>query len=335
MKKTSGIFLIASTLLLLAAGPVSALEVVPFRTVNRSPLVLVYGLPPAGEATLLDGGGTEAVLAADIASNFTENDTAGESIVLDGETYRYELALRLGLGKGFEIGLAVPYLAHREGYLDSFISSWHKTFNLPGGGRESAPEDRLLYRYERDGKELLRLDEETEGLGDIRLEGGWQILRSRDEKRRALALRGSLKLPTGDEDRLLGSGSTDLALWLSGTDASLLSSGRLTLYGAAGLLYLTDGDLLPDLQRHWVGFGTLGCGYAPWRPVAFKVQVDGHSSFYHGSVLDEIDSASAQLTVGGTIFFSDRSALDLGVSEDIVVNTSPDVVFHLALRRQF
>ena len=39
--------------------------------------------------------------------------------------------------------------------------------------------------------------------------------------------------------------------------------------------------------------------------------------------------------MGGTLHFSDRTALDIGVSEDLVVKTAPDVVFNFALRHQF
>ncbi|TRZ88394.1 DUF3187 family protein, partial [bacterium] len=36
-----------------------------------------------------------------------------------------------------------------------------------------------------------------------------------------------------------------------------------------------------------------------------------------------------------TISFSERVALDIGVSEDLTVNTSPDVAFYFTLRTRF
>jgi hypothetical protein len=41
------------------------------------------------------------------------------------------------------------------------------------------------------------------------------------------------------------------------------------------------------------------------------------------------------LTIGGTVAFGKKTSLDIGVSEDLIVATAPDVVFHLALRRTF
>jgi hypothetical protein len=48
-----------------------------------------------------------------------------------------------------------------------------------------------------------------------------------------------------------------------------------------------------------------------------------------------VNSGSVQLVSGGTIGFSEKTFLDVGVSEDVWVDTAPDVVFHLALRSRF
>jgi hypothetical protein len=89
------------------------------------------------------------------------------------------------------------------------------------------------------------------------------------------------------------------------------------------------------MQRNVVGFGSLGIGWSPLQSLAFKIQVDGHTPFYRDSSLEELDGSSLQLTVGGTVGITEALVLDLGVSEDIVVNTSPDVVFHIALNNRF
>jgi hypothetical protein len=38
--------------------------------------------------------------------------------------------------------------------------------------------------------------------------------------------------------------------------------------------------------------------------------------------------------IGGTLSLSKQTTLDIGVSEDLIVNTSPDVSFHFDLRTQ-
>ena len=98
---------------------------------------------------------------------------------------------------------------------------------------------------------------------------------------------------------------------------------------------MTDGDVLKDQQRNWVGFGVLGLGWSPARWIALKIQANGHTSFYKNSELEELNGSSVQLTLGGTLAFSKNIALDLGLTEDLLIRTSPDVVFHLALRGSF
>jgi len=39
--------------------------------------------------------------------------------------------------------------------------------------------------------------------------------------------------------------------------------------------------------------------------------------------------------LGGTIILPGETALDLAVVEDVIVDSAPDVVFHMTLRRQF
>ncbi len=303
-------------------------ELTPFATSNQSPLVAIYGLPATMPATVLPDQATELTFRTDIASLSSRSSNGDERIELDGETYRLTLAARRGIGNDFEVGMEIPYVMHREGFLDNFIKNWHDFFGLPQGERDDQPEDRLLYDYRNNGT-ALSLDQEEGGFGDLRLTGGWQFWNSHDSH---LALRTSLKLPTGDTDKLLGSGSTDLAIWLSAEN--LQRQGSVGLFGSIGLLLMTDGDVLDHQHRNVAGFGSLGSAWQAFDRVAFKIQIDGHTAMYEDSRLDEL-GASAQLVMGGTLELGDATSLDLGVSEDIIVDSAPDVVFHLALRTRF
>lgn len=111
----------------------------------------------------------------------------------------------------------------------------------------------------------MRLDmvQSGAGLGDVRLTGGWQFFRGEAEMPGEIALRASLKLPTGDSDTLRGSGSTDLALWLVGKKDFQMPLGRGSVFGGMGAIAMTDGKVLKDQQRPLVGFGTLGIGEEP------------------------------------------------------------------------
>ncbi len=327
------VFFLFAVLGSIAPAQAAALEVAtPFATSNQNPLVSIYGLPPAASATVLAPGMTGIELRADVASLCSREERDSETLLLDGETYRFTLVLKHGIGRRFEAGLEVPYVMHREGFLDNFIIGWHDFFNLPQGGRDEMPRRRLAYAYERNGELAVDLDDETEGLGDLRLSLGWQLLRPQGDNPHALALRTSIKLPTGDNERLLGSGSTDIAFRLSGSQT--FRQGSLALFGAAGGLFMSEGGVLPDQQQHAVAFGTLGAGWKPLSDLALKVQIDGHTPFYRGSDLRGL-SQSLQLSMGGSLALTQSLVLDVAVSEDIVVDSAPDVVFHFALRRTF
>lgn len=330
----------ALSLIFLAQTAVSgsAAEIAAFPTSNQSPLVQIFGLPQAGTASVLPAGRYALTVVEDVASNFAHDETSHEKILLDGESYRTVLSLSRGIGRDLELGLELPFVGHGGGVFDGFIEGWHDTFNLPQGGRKSAPQNRLLYRYEKDGKVRLLLDESGFGLGDIRLIGGWQLYRGTSgTARNAVALRGSLKLPTGSSAWLRGSGSTDVALWLSGSSSFTLPGpwGELGFYGAGGGMIMTQGDVLPDQQRHAAGFGTAGFGYAPVDWITLKLQLDGHTAFYDNSDLRELSNSALEIRMGGDINFSASTALSIAVSEDLAVYTAPDVTLHLSLAHRF
>jgi hypothetical protein len=332
--------LLALTLLAgLAAAPCRAasLAATPFYTVNQSPVIQIFGLPAPESATVQAPGKLWGLAAFDIASNYALDSNRRERILLDGESYRTTLTLRYGVAPGLEAGLDLPLVGYSGGILDGLIEGWHNFFHLPQGGRPDAPRDRLLFSYQKDNQELLHRDSDSYGLGDLRLSGAWQLYRGGNTHQRALALRASLKLPTGSSSRLHGSGSTDFALWLTGCDDYQFSDSQmhLALFGAAGALALTDGRVLEHQQKNLVGFGTVGLGWAPTDWIAFKTQLALNTPFYGNSDLRELGQSAVQLIFGGALGFSARTALDIGVSEDVSVNTSPDLAVHLGLSHQF
>jgi hypothetical protein len=313
----------------------SALEIAPFDSVNQSPLVGIYGLPGPGNFLLLSPGLTEVGMNVALSSNYAVNDTVRERIILDGETTRFTFTARHALSSRLEVGMKIPYIIQGGGFLDGFIESYHSAFSFPQGGRDQAPRNRLLYRYSKNGVDRMRMDASGAGIGDVMLTSAFQLYQKKGDNQLGITLNAGLKLPTGDSDYLRGSGGTDLALWMAGGADLGHAAGKWTSYGSAGMLFMTEGDILPDQQKRWAGFGSLGLGWVPRSWLAFKVQADAHTPFFGDSDLKEIASNALQLIIGGTIGFSEKTTLDIGVSEDLAVNTSPDVVFYLNLKKWF
>lgn len=315
------------------AAPIA---VEPFYTRNQSPLVQIFGLPPAEGGALTEAGRTDARLVLDLANVFTSDENDHHRVSLDGEIYRLTLALRQGVSKRLELGLDIPYIWHSGGRLDSFIDGFHRAFGLPEGGRDQWDRDQLSYVSVAEGETLLLMEEPQDGFGDLLVSLGLQLWQPPSlAGQRSLALRGAVKLPTGDSDKLTGSGSTDASLRLAFTDHASFAHLSLGWYGSLGGMLMSDGEVLESKQRNAVGFGTLGLGWTPYQWLALKVQFDGHTPFYRGSNLCQEDDFSVQIVVGFAAALPAGFRLDLGVVEDLVVDTSPDVVFHLALGRRF
>jgi len=314
---------------------VSAVELSPFYTFNQAPLISIYGLPYIGDAQVAAKGVGDLRLTMDLANSYIRETSANasESIVLDGESLRLTLSGHYGIGSRVELGIDVPFIIVGGGFLDNFIQDFHQTFSLPNGGREDAPDNRILYKYQKNGVTLLDMEQSGQGLGDMRFSAGWQVYQSAD-KQNNLALRASLKLPTGDTGIMLGSGSTDLALWVVGNTGGHLSLGQYKLFGAAGGMEMTRGRILPDQQRSLVGFGELGLGFSPAQWIELKFQANYNSPFYSNSDLKQIYYSSLQLTFGGALNFTSKTSLDIGITEEVLVDT-PDVVFHLSLQHRF
>lgn len=323
------------TLLLCGALPAYPSEITPFRTYNQNPVVQIFGLPAIGDSRVLPEGKKELALIFDLANNYADNSSGNEHIVLDGETYLVNVTGRFGVSDRFEVGFEAPYIFQSGGFLDSFIQDYHSAFGFPNGGREQAPNGRLLFSYRRNGATVFQVDKGNSGIGDIRLTSGFRLYGNNSDSPQAVALRASLKLPTGDSNQLRGSGGTDLALWLTGSRGYKTRYGPWEIFGGAGVLGMADGDLMPEQQRNIVYFGSVGAGWKPLSRLVLKVQFDGQTAFYRNSDLDELSSFSVQVIAGGSILFSEKIALEIGLSEDLIIITAPDVVFHFALSVKF
>jgi hypothetical protein len=314
----------------------SALEIEPFRIANRSPLVQIYGLPAETTSAITPAGHIQFSLTQDIASIYTKSSTGNEQILLDGELYRWTISSRYGITDDLEIGLELPVVLNGGGLLDSFIIDWHKLWGLPQGGRDIAIKNQLSYSYIKDGIQRLNMQQSTGGIGDFSLLAGYKLFEQQtDTDHDSLALRSQLKLPTGDSSTLLGSGSTDIALFLTGAMNRKTEWGTIGLFASAGGIYISTGDILKDQQEHLAAFGTGGIGWTPADWISFKVQCNLTSPFYKQSSLSELGKNTALLTTGGTLKLPGNYLLDIGVGEDIAVATAPDVTFHFGLSKQF
>jgi hypothetical protein len=306
----------------------------PIYVADQNPFTQIYGLPKpeAGFITpkrKLDVGFLYHVSNGSISSE----SSSGEAIVWDQETALYNLRFRYGLLERLELGIDIPFVQHSGGYLDSTVRHFHDLFSFPNDRQVEFEKNEIQSKVTENGVSVYEMDEDTSGIGDVRVSAAVPLAGMRTDSKRFLALRSLVKLPTGDADYLLGSGGTDVAVGLSFSDMRTLQALRmgLTLYG--GAMYLGESDVLSNRQEHFAGYGGGSLGWRVFSWLDLKVQLDLHSALYD-SDLDQLGS-SMQLVGGGTILFPYNIVVDLGMTQNTFTDATPDVGFYLFLKSRF
>jgi Protein of unknown function (DUF3187) len=309
-------------------GATAAAHAAPFPTRDQSPLLAGFGLPTAMPARIPDGGRWSFAADLNWGSTSLLQAAPDEALIVDAETRELRLTVQRSLGPRTALQVQVPWRYTGAGTLDGFIDDWHDFFGLPQGARNQLPEDALRIAYERDDTVLLDIDTSRSGLGDSTASFGYELA-STDATAATAWL--SIKFPTGDAGDLTGSGATDASLVLAATHRL---SERWEAFGQAAVTWLGDGEILSEQQRSVVWSGMAGIAWRAIGGLHLKAQIDTHTAVFDPSQLDFLGDA-VLLTVGGDYRFDSRWRLDLGVSEDIAVEASPDVVLIIGVRRDY
>jgi hypothetical protein len=310
--------------LLLIAPPAAA---GPFPSRDLNPLLAGFGLPSALPARIASDSWS---VATDLnwASTSLVQRADGEQLIVDAETREARVTIGRSWPSGFAARLELPWRYTGGGVLDPAIDSWHDFFGLPEGARPTMPTGRIRIVYQRSGATLMNFDSSASGLADASLDFGYSL---HSTATTAVAAWLSVKLPTGDADRLTGSGATDVSLAVAGEHRF---GDNWSVFGQAAVAQLGDGDRFSDQQRDLVWSGFAGVGWRAWRGLELKAQLDAHSAVFDEADLDFLGPALV-LTVGGDYRFESGWQLDIGVSEDVAVESASDVVFVFGLRREW
>ena len=301
----------------------AAEETSPFRTRNLSPLVSIFGIP-AWEAAPVDER-LRVGVTTELANHYRLSRRGDEILVLDGETWRTGLWLRRAVGERWTVGVELPYIRQSGGMLDDVIDAWHSAFGLPDGGRNRRPEGQLVYLLGEGGAPFYSLQRSSGGLGDLLVGVG-----------RALGpnggthLQATVKLPTGDEAVLAGSGSADVAVTLLRSVDANVGRRSAGYFWGVGALWLGEPDRIGYDARRASVLGMVGGSLKAWPRTGLKAQIELHGALYD-SRLKELGDPGVQLTIGGWRELGARAVVEFAVNEDLAVSTSPDIVLHVNL----
>ena len=215
--------------------------------------------------------------------------------------------------------------------LDDLIDGWHSAFGMPDGGRNAAPRDEFLYRFGERLAPSFLLTEPQSGIGDTQLK--FARLIGRDQ---GFVVQASVKLPTGEEDMLAGSGSADWSRDAAAhAAAARAASGRRVTSGASGLVRAGDPQQIDFDAETWVPTGIVGGSWQVLPKFGLKGQLDVHGAFFD-SPLEEIGETAIQATLSAWRRIGAARARSSSPSSRISnVSTAPDVVLQVAAAWQW
>lgn len=288
---------------------------------NHNPFLQIYGLPTFQTNDLVAHGHTDFSLSYDVANDADDADRLGERLIIDAESQVLNLSLRRRFGERFELGIDVPWVRHSGGYLDSVIFNFHDLVGLSNSSRDG-PDDQYRLFFEQEGEILLDTDAPTSGIGDVQLTAAMEL--------GVATLRAGIKLPTGDPDKLTGSGAADLSLGLYGGSSTILFDRDLAYSGFLGVLVLGDGDVMSEIQRSAVPYGGAALRWQATPKIALATQLYVQGSYFDAA-LNELGGNTFQLSFGAD-FRLKNSFLRFAIVEDIAAAAAPDFALHLSFR---
>jgi Protein of unknown function (DUF3187) len=227
------------------------------------------------------------------ANYLARDDHRDDSFLFDFELTRANLALQYGLLDCLAVGLEIPMLYTWKGLLDEPIKAFEEVTGFKRTIRFERPQHLFSYMLQKDGRTALQSTSGSIGIGDIAFSAK-ALLREEGSLTPVVAGRFALKLPTGDEDRALGSGEVDLGLGVT-LEKTL---GPARIYFNAGLTIPTGNpfsgtgiDSLPMLS------GFLTAEYRLTERFSLLVQVNGVSPPVRNTGLD-IDHPTFEILAG-------------------------------------
>lgn len=287
------------------ASPDSAMEQGPFEERNQFPFNLIFLQFPARGGSTLPRGEHRVLLSQTYSSIFVGSDifsgdfaplsdsrqrlTApilaaaqaarpGQSLFLvDTEQGRTEIRWRAGITRRIEVGVEVPFLSYRGGSFDGFIEGYHRTFGLADGGRELYVRNLTEIALTLEGDSYFTgQTPDLYQLSDVSLFGRFQVVRSASL---VVALSAGVKLPTGDPDRLGGSGGTDCGLEMEGTRRW----GRHRLHFGAGWVRTDRWSLFSRFRPADTGNLLAAYEFVQHRRLSWIAQVQSQSTVFRGA----------------------------------------------------
>ena len=312
-------------------GAVYGAEMGPLHVRQRYPLYLMFLMPEPDSPRQVEKGSFLASVSTDYTSIYINESNQDWSVLMDMEATVVDLSLTYGVTKQGNVSLTLPWISLNGGFLDGPLEVYHGFFGFPDYGRGEAPSDEFGYHVTLDGDAWFDARPGGMQLGESVVTVKWQLTEAGIHKGLGSSLLYALKIPTGDEERGLGSGRFDQGFIL----LNQYSIAPLVLYLNPGIVFLSD-PVTKGAHIQVKDMVTLlaGIEYQVSDTWSWMGQVNFLTSPFHHTGIEQMDRDSLELTLGGVIRVSDQMVFELAFSED-VTRTAPDFTVHGSLRYEF
>ena len=251
---------------------------------------------------------------------------------VDGDVTRIALFAALPIGRGFAVGLEVPWVSFSALHLDSAVDGFHRAFGIPESQRQWFPKRRFQIVLQSPGGPLVYFDcAPGAGLSDIVTTLRW---RGEMAGRWHFAADLALKLPTGNADELRGSGSIDGGLLL-GIWKSFGSSERWTLLAEGSVVVPGPyrGSLPLPLDPATFFRGLFGLQFRIGSGTFVSLAGVRQQSALHRQDLGDVTAASGEVSLGLAQRLFGHGMVELSITENVPrLGDAPDLVAAFRLR---
>jgi len=248
-----------------------------------------------------------------VFNSLTNRWNATDHYLLDIEILQNIVGATVGMSKGTELGITVPFISFSGGCLDRLITDFHNRFGLGQTGRTNYPFNSMqvsLIGESGDSVVIIDNNDRETILDDISLFARSRIYHG-EGWLKSLIFTALLRFPTASEREYNGSGGIDGAFSIS----SFHRIEHLFLYTTLGYGIYGSGSLIGlDIRPYqWTLFAALEI------PAGKNISVIIQQLSNSGATLDfyEFSRPTHELTLGVKQYVSQHIMLEYGIIENL------------------
>lgn len=225
-------------------------------------------------------------------ANVFDQATPGAKAQVKFETLRSALFFRYGVTDRLELSLEIPTIYRYRGFMEGAIEAVERATTGLSGPRGRLDGTGFVFDVTQNGRTLFSGGDGDLGLGDLSLVAKWQATEERGAWP-TTAFRFGLKLPTGDDERVFGSGHVDMGLGLA------LEKALATRW----IAYVNLNGVFPTgtvsgLSLHPIFSSVTAVEYL-WTPrFSLVLQFDYYSTPFSDTGLEMLDRGVTEITAG-------------------------------------